>query len=161
MKIAKDTVVTMDYELRLDDDDEVVDVSDDGTFNFLVGHENIVPGLETEIIGLTAGEERDISVAAEDGYGARDAARVFAVPRTIFPTDFYFEVGIPVDLEDEDGESHVVWVVGVEGDDVVLDPNHPLADRTLKFRIKVKEVRAATATELEHGHVHGAHGHEH
>ncbi len=161
MKIAKDTVVSMDYELRLDGSDEVIDASNDGSFQFLVGHDNIVPGLESELLGLATGAERDVKVSPDEGYGVRDESKVIAVPRTIFPADFQVEVGVPVELEDEQGESFPVWIAGTKDDDVVLDGNHPLADETLNFSVKIKEVRAATEQELEHGHVHGAHGHDH
>lgn len=161
MKIAKDTVVSMDYELRLDGSDEVIDASNDGSFTFLVGHDNIVPGLESELLGLDAGAERAVKVAPDQGYGVRDESKVIAVPRTIFPADFHFEVGVPVELEDEQGESFPVWIAGTKDEDVVLDGNHPLADETLNFTVKIKEVRAATKEELQHGHVHGEHGHHH
>ena len=160
MKIAKDTVVSMDYELRLADE-EVIDSSTDGEFSFLVGHENIVPGLEVQLIGLGVGEERDIEVQPDVGYGKRDESKVIAVPRSVLPADFQVEVGLPLELEDEKGETFPVWVAGVNGDDVVLDGNHPLADEVLNFRISIKEVRVATDTELAHGHVHGAGGHHH
>ncbi|MFZ4579802.1 MAG: peptidylprolyl isomerase, partial [Myxococcota bacterium] len=61
----------------------------------------------------------------------------------------------------EQGESFPVWIAGVEGDQVMLDGNHPLADETLRFHIKITEVRKATATELTHGHVHGEGDHHH
>ncbi len=161
MKITKDTVVVMDYELRLDESDEVIDSSDDGTFAFLVGHENIVPGLEAELLGLTSGASKKVAVTAAEGYGERDESKVMAVPRSVFPEDFYFEVGIPVELEDDQGESFPVWIQGVKDDHVELDGNHPLAGETLNFTIKVLEVRAATTEELAHGHVHGAGDHHH
>lgn len=158
MKIANNTVVTMDYELRLADDD-VID--SDAAFSFLIGHDNIVPGLEAQLLGLSQGDKRDISVEAAQGYGARDEDLVVLVPRSEMPDDFVVEIGIPVELEDEDGETSMAFVAGVEDDHVVLDRNHPLADETLNFRITIGEVRAATAEELTHGHVHGPGGHHH
>ncbi len=160
MKIEKDMVVTMDYELRLADED-VIDSSTDGEFAFLIGHDNVVPGLESQLIGLQAGDQRDIQVQPEEGYGQRDEAKVISVPRSVLPEDFHLEVGLPLELEDEQGETFPVWIAGVEGDTVMLDGNHPLADEVLNFRITIASVRKATATELSHGHVHGAHGHEH
>jgi FKBP-type peptidyl-prolyl cis-trans isomerase SlyD len=162
MKIGKDTVVSMEYELRLGGSDEVIDSSDgEGPLSFLIGHENIVTGLEKQILGLTVGDERDIEVQPEDGYGVRDESKLIAVPRSVLPQDFEIEPGLPLELEDEQGESFPVWIAGVEGDQVMLDGNHPLADETLKFHIKITEVRKATATELTHGHVHGEGDHHH
>jgi FKBP-type peptidyl-prolyl cis-trans isomerase SlyD len=140
MKIGKDTVVSMEYELRLGGSDEVIDSSDgEGPLSFLIGHE----------------------VQPEDGYGVRDESKLIAVPRSVLPQDFEIEPGLPLELEDEQGESFPVWIAGVEGDQVMLDGNHPLADETLKFHIKITEVRKATATELTHGHVHGEGDHHH
>lgn len=162
MKIGKDTVVSMEYELRLGGSDEVIDSSEgEGPLSFLIGHDNIVTGLEKQILGLTVGDERDIEVAPEDGYGVRDESKLIAVPRTVLPQDFEIEPGLPLELEDEQGESFPVWIAGVEGDQVMLDGNHPLADETLRFHIKITEVRKATATELTHGHVHGEGDHHH
>lgn len=160
MRIEKDTVVTMDYELRLADDD-VIDSSSDGEFAFLIGHDNIVPGLESQLIGLQVGDKRDVQVQPADGYGQRDEAKVISVPRSVLPEDFHIEVGLPLELEDEQGETFPVWIAGVEGETVLLDGNHPLADEVLNFSITIAGVRKATATELSHGHVHGAGGHEH
>jgi FKBP-type peptidyl-prolyl cis-trans isomerase SlyD len=160
MKITKDTVVTMDYELRLQGDD-VIDASSDGAFAFLVGHQNIVPGLESRLIGLEKGTELDVQVLPEDGYGARDEGRVVPVPRSVLPDGFEVEIGVPLELEDENGETMPGWIAGTHGDDVVLDLNHPLAGEVLNFKVKISDVRAATQTELAHGHVHGPGVHAH
>jgi len=160
MKIAKDSVVSMDYELRLADD-EVIDSSSGGEFSFLVGHENIVPGLESELLGMGVGDKKDVQVQPLLGYGTRDESKVIAVPRNVLPADFQIEIGLPLELEDEKGETFPVWIAGVNGDDVVLDGNHPLADEVLNFSVSITEVREASATEIAHGHVHGAHGHDH
>ena len=160
LKIAKNTVVTLDYELRLGDD-EVIDSASDGEYCFLVGHENVVPGLEQQLLGLSTGDEREVIVAAEDGYGIRDDSKVVMVPRDALPDDFSIEIGLPLELEDEAGETSMAFIAGVDGDDVVLDRNHPLASETLRFRVKVGPIRAATAEELRHGHVHGPGGHHH
>lgn len=161
MKIAPNTVVAMNYELRLQGDDEVIDASADGEFQFLVGHQNIVPGLESQLVGLAAGDKREVSVAPDQGYGVRDESKVIALPRTALPADFVVEIGIPLELEDQQGHSFPVWIAGTHENDVVLDGNHPLADETLKFSIEVVSVRAATKEELSHGHVHGPGGHHH
>ncbi|MBI5607856.1 MAG: peptidylprolyl isomerase [Deltaproteobacteria bacterium] len=161
MKIAPNTVVAMNYELRLGDDDEVIDASSDGEFFFLVGHHNIVPGLESELLGLAKGDKRKISVAPEQGYGTRDESKVIALPRSALPKDFVIEIGLPLELEDQQGNAFPVWIAGTHEDDVVLDGNHPLADETLHFAIEIVEVRQASAEELSHGHVHGPGGHHH
>ncbi len=160
LKIAKNTVVTLDYELRLADD-EVIDSSTDGEFSFLVGHENVVPGLETQLIGLTTGDVRDIVVSPEEGYGVRDEDKIVVVPREALPEDFEIEIGLPLELEDEAGETSMAFIAGVRGDEVLLDRNHPLASETLRFHVKIGVIRDATKDEIKHGHAHGPHGHHH
>lgn len=158
--VTKNAVVAMDYQLRLADDD-VIDSSDNGDFCFLVGYENIVPGLEKALIGLKPGDERDVVVLPEDGYGVRDDGKVVMVPRSAFPDDFHIEIGVPLELEDEEGETSMAFITGVQDDEIVLDRNHPLASETLRFHVKIGEIRAATKEELRHGHVHGHGGHHH
>ncbi len=151
----------MNYQLRVGEEDEVIDESSDGQFFFLVGHENIVPGLESELLDLVKGDKRVISVSPEQGYGVRDESKVIALPRTALPKDFVVEIGLPLELEDQQGNAFPVWIAGTHDSDVVLDGNHPLADETLHFTIEVMDVRAASEEELTHGHVHGPGGHHH
>jgi FKBP-type peptidyl-prolyl cis-trans isomerase SlyD len=160
MKIAANTVVKMDYELRLDDAPEVVDASSGGEFEFLIGHENIVPGLERQLLDLVVGDAGDFTVWPAEGYGVREG-EAERVPRSAFDDDFQIDVGMPVMREYQNGTQETLWVVGADGDDVLLDPNHPLAGRVLHFRVVVCSVRAATQEEIAHGHVHGPHGHHH
>lgn len=161
MKIALNSVVAMDYELRVGEDDEVIDSSDDGSFVFLIGHGNVIPGLEEALLGRGAGEEIAVSIPPEKGYGIRDDGKMIGLPRSNLPPDFVVEIGLPLELEDEKGHSFPVWIAGTHDDDVVLDGNHPLAGETLKFSVKLLSVRTATEEELQHGHVHGPGGHHH
>ncbi|MBM4344953.1 MAG: peptidylprolyl isomerase [Deltaproteobacteria bacterium] len=161
MKIAPNTVVKLNYELRLNDDPDVVDSSDDGQFNVMIGHGQIIPGLEKALLGLETGANAKVTVQPQDGYGVRDEGKVIGMPRSSLPKDFVVDVGIPIELEDRNGHSFPVWIAGVEGDDVVLDGNHPLAGETLHFSVQVLGVRAATKEELAHGHVLGPGGHHH
>lgn len=161
MKIGPNTVVTLNYQLRLNDDNEVIDSSGDGSFTIMIGHGNIIPGLESQLLGLEGGASKDVTVQPKDGYGVRDKSKVIGMPRSQLPDDFVVEVGVPLELEDQKGHSFMVWVAGAEGDDVVLDGNHPLAGETLHFSVSIVTVRAASKEELAHGHVHGAGGHHH
>lgn len=161
MKIAANTVVTFNYQLRLNEDDDVADSSDDGDFSILIGHGNIIPGLEKALVGMEKGAKAKVTVPPEQGYGLRDPDKVIGMPRANLPDDFVVEVGIPLELEDQNGRKFAVWIAGTEGDDVVLDGNHPLAGDTLHFSVDILNVRAATKEELSHGHVHGPGGHHH
>ncbi|MBC2600619.1 FKBP-type peptidyl-prolyl cis-trans isomerase [Puniceicoccus vermicola] len=160
MEIEKDRVVTMHYTLR-GDNGSVLDSSEGkDPLSYLHGHGNLIPGLETRIEGKTAGEEMDVQVPSGEAYGAVDPEKKFDVPRSQFPPDAELEPGSQFRAEGEGGPV-VVRVDSVEGDTVKIDANHPLAGVDLNFKVKVVEVREATAEEIEHGHSHGAGGHSH
>lgn len=155
MEIANDKVVIIDYTLT-DDHGNVIDTSEGrGALAYLHGAGNIVPGLENALAGKTAGDEMAVAVAPEEGYGRRDDSRTQAIPRDMFPTDEPLEPGMRFHAQSPEGGMLIVTVVSVDGDNVIVDGNHPLAGMTLNFNVKVVDVRDATAEELEHGHVHG------
>jgi len=160
MTIAANQVVTLNYTLT-DDEGTVIDKSDDGSFMYLHGASNIIPGLENALTGKSAGDELKVIVAPEDGYGARDEARLESVPREMFPSDTDIEPGMQFHAQGPEGQMITVTVVKVEDDMVTIDGNHPLAGVQLNFDVTIVDVRDATAEELEHGHAHGPEGHGH
>ncbi len=160
MQIEQHKVVTLNYTLK-DDEGNVIDQSQDGSFAYLHGMNNIVPGLEKALSGMAAGQTRAVSVPPEEGYGARDDSRVQAVPRDMFPADSRIEPGMQFHAESSEGQSLVVTVVGSDSDTVTVDGNHPLSGMQLHFDVKVVDVRDATREEIDHGHVHGPEGHHH
>lgn len=160
MTIAQNKVVTLHYTLT-DDAGTVIDKSDDGSFLYLHGASNIIPGLENALTGKTTGDELKVTVKPEEAYGVRDDARLESVPREMFPEDTEIEAGMQFHAEDPEGQTITVSVVDVTDDTVTVDGNHPLAGVQLNFDVKIVEVRDASAEEMEHGHVHGPHGHHH
>ncbi|HET9959490.1 MAG TPA: peptidylprolyl isomerase [Polyangiaceae bacterium] len=159
MQIANEKVITIDYTLT-DEAGEVLDSSsDDGPLSYLHGFGNIVPGLEAALEGKAKGDSVQVTVAPEEGYGKRDEALVQSLPRNRFP-DGEIEVGMQFHAEAQ-GASRVLTVVAVDEKAVTIDANHPLAGRTLSFDVTVRDVRDATAEELEHGHVHDGDDHHH
>ncbi len=160
MQITKNAVAAIEYELT-DDAGEVIDSSKGSApLSYLHGTGNLIPGLEAELEGKASGDAFKVRIAPEDAYGERHDEMIQDVPRTQFPDGAPLEPGMQFQAEGPGG-AHIVTVVGVEGDNVKLDGNHPLAGVPLNFDVKVVEVREATSEELEHGHVHGAGGHEH
>jgi FKBP-type peptidyl-prolyl cis-trans isomerase SlyD len=160
MQIGKHRVVTLAYTLK-DDDDRIIDQSDDGSFCYLHGASNIIPGLENALTGKAAGDELSVSVPPELGYGVHDVEKTQAVPRDMFPAGEEIEAGMQFHAQGPDGQQLVVTVVKVEDERITVDGNHPLAGVRLNFDVKVLEVRAATREEIAHGHVHGPGGHHH
>jgi FKBP-type peptidyl-prolyl cis-trans isomerase SlyD len=160
MQITKNSVASIEYELT-NDDGEVIDTSKDREpLAYLHGAGNIVPGLESELEGKTTGDAFKVRITPQDGYGERMEEMVQDVPRSQFPPDADIKSGMQFQAQGPGG-IQIVTVVGVEGDQVKLDANHPLAGMHLSFDVKVTDVREATPEELEHGHVHGPGGHSH
>lgn len=153
MIVEKDRVVSIDYTLR-DNNGNLIDSSEGSDpLEYLHGNGNIIPGLEKELAGKKAGDKLICSIAAADAYGERDDSLIFKVNKSEFE-GADVEVGMQFEAHGEDG-AQIVTVVGIEGDEVTIDANHPLAGETLNFDVKVVDVREATPEELEHGHVHG------
>lgn len=160
MQIANNHVVSIAYTLK-DNDDNIIDQSSDGSFCYLHGASNIIPGLEEALTGKTTGDELSVSIPPEKGYGTHDAERVQDVPRDMFPADQDIQPGMQFHAQSPDGQMIVVTIARVEAGTITVDGNHPLAGVQLNFDVKVMDIREATAEELEHGHVHGPHGHDH
>lgn len=160
MQIEPNAVVTLHYTLK-DNDGNVIDQSDDGSFLYLHGAMNIIPGLENALTGKSAGDELSVSVSPEEGYGAQDPERIQEVPKEMFETSEDIAVGTQFHAQSPNGGAVVVTVTEVKEEVVVIDGNHALAGVDLNFDVKVMDVREASEEEIAHGHVHGPHGHHH
>ena len=153
MNISKNKVVTIDYSLH-NETGELLDSSEGGEpLVYLHGNENIIPGLEKFLEGKTTGDSISCTVPAAEAYGERDESLVFKVSKKDFGDNVEVAPGMQFEAHGEDGVQ-IVTVVGVNGDEVTIDANHPLAGENLHFDVKVVDVRDATAEEIEHGHVH-------
>ena len=160
MEITADKVVLIHYTLK-DDGGAVLDSSAGGEpLAYIQGHGNLVPGLEKALEGKQDGSTLAVTVPPAEGYGIRDAALVQRTPKRALQGSGEIRKGMQFRAQTDEG-LRVFTVTAVVGDMVALDGNHPLADQTLHFDVEVVSVRAATAEELEHGHVHGAGGHHH
>ena len=155
MQIAKQTAVSIDYVLK-DDDDKIIDESTNGEFNFLTGAQNIIPGLESALLGKVVGDELDVTIAPADAYGEIDSTRVQTVKREMFPEGVDIQVGAQFHGAGPNGDPISVTVASIDGDNIVIDGNHALAGQTLHFSVTVIEVREASKDEMSHGHIHGA-----
>ena len=160
MQIENNRVVSIAYTLK-DNDDNIIDQSEDGSFWYLHGASNIIPGLENALTGKSAGDELAVSIDPEEGYGLRDEERIQDVPRDMFPSDQELATGMQFHAQSPDGHALMVTISKVEGDTVTVDGNHPLAGVQLNFVVKIMDIREATPEEIEHGHVHGPGEHEH
>ncbi len=155
-QVQQDTVVSVDYTVKLDSG-EIVDSSKGGQpLEYLHGHKNIIPGLESALEGMKVGESKSVTVAPADAYGERVEEAMEWFPRNAFPADIELAPGMMFQAHDAQGNIIMLVVSEVADDKVLVDYNHPLAGQTLHFDVTVVDIRPATAEEIAHGHVHHA-----
>lgn len=158
MQIAAQKVVSISYTLK-DDAGETIDSSVGGEpLVYIQGVGNLVPGLEKALEGKGVGDHVSVVVTPEEGYGVRDDSLIRKLPLRKLPAKV--QPGSRVRAQTEAGPV-IVTVTAVQGDYATVDPNHPLASKTLHFDVDVVAIRDATQEELEHGHAHGPEGHHH
>lgn len=156
MQVSKDKVVSIHYTLT-DNDGNVLDSSSGrDPLNYLHGHGNLIKGMEEGLEGKAKGDQFDLKVSPEKGYGVKSDNMVQKVPRSAFG-DQQVEKG----MQFQTNNGQIVTITEIGMDSVTVDGNHPLAGVELNFKVEVLEVRNATTDEMEHGHVHGPGGHHH
>jgi FKBP-type peptidyl-prolyl cis-trans isomerase SlyD len=158
MKIAKDTVVTLRYKVS-DTLGRLIEESREPMVYLHGGYDNTLPKIEAALDGQEAGFQVMLQLKPEDAFGVRDESLVRTIPKSEFPPGV--KVGGQLEGRTDDGQPHVFHVMKIKGDKVMLDGNHPLAGKELRFSLRVVGVRAASAEEIAHRHVHGEHGHHH
>lgn len=154
MKIANNTVVTVDYRLKNEHDEEI-DSSENGqAIVYLHGGDELIDALEAALEGRIPGDEVSVTLQPEDAYGEEDPELI----RNFHIDDFngvQMVPGMELQGKDPDGNFQLLRVQEVDGDQVTVNMNHPLAGMVLCFDLKVADVRAATEEELAYGHAHG------
>jgi len=166
LTIQPNAHVTIDYELRDEEGDMLEASADEGgePIRYVHGYGMLVPGLEAALVGLHAGDVRDVVVPAEAGYGEYDDDLLLELDRSELPDPKGVAVGDEFVAESPDGDEIAMSVVEVRDDLVVVDANHPLAGMTLRYHVTVRDIRPATDDEIRraasqldevHEHVHG------
>jgi len=152
-------VISFDYVLTAKGG-KVIDASTKGKpLIFISGMGQIIPGLEAILLGMEASQKKTVTIEAKDAYGIRDDRFIYKVERSKLPTPEIkvgdmFEVG-------QDGHFSPVTITAINGDEITLDGNHPLAGEDLTFAVEIVDKRQATDEELAHGHIHGGAGCRH
>lgn len=154
MKIAKNSVVSIHYTLTAEDGSVIDSSFGQEPLNYLAGCGNIIPGLDDALMGLEAGDKKQVTVPPEQGYGAVEEDLIQSLPRSLFTGIEDIEVGMEFETQNTEGESMFVIVTDVGETEVTVDGNHELAGQILNFDVQVEEVREATSEEIEHGHAH-------
>ena len=170
MKIAEDKAVSVNYHLTASKNngpEELVEqTSVEKPFVFLFGFGQLLPDFETNLEGKQKGDKFDFKVAADKGYGLIEKDYIVKVQKESFIVDGKFDdtrvkLGEDITMHDHEGNPLIGKVIEIAEAHVTMDFNHPLAGHDLHFVGEVLEVRDATAEELDHGHIHGEHGHHH
>lgn len=157
MQISDEMVAEIHYRLT-NAEGQLIDHSEqDQPLAYVHGKGNIIPGLERALDGKSKGDKFSLTLEPDDAYGGYDEALRQQVHRSEFTGVEELEVGMQFHAEFPSGK-RVATVSALEGDQVTIDGNHPLAGETLSFDIEVAGVRQATQEELGHGHAHGPGG---
>jgi len=159
-EVKNDLVVSINYTLKVDNEVIASSIDDEEPLEFLQGHGNIIIGLEREILGMKIGEKKDVIVSPVDGYGEIDEEAYIEIPSNQFPENIPVEVGIELEIQDEDGNPAYARIEEIENNIVLLNLNDPLAGKELHFSVEVLQLREASEEELDHGHAHQE-GHSH
>lgn len=171
MNITQDKVASIAYLVKTQEGAPVDQTTVDAPLDYLHGHNNLIPGLEKELEGKTAGDKFSVTISPEEAYGEYEDALVQRVPRSAFEGVDELEVGMRFMAQTQGGQMPVE-ITAVEDDEVVVDGNHMLAGQTLSFEVEVVAVRDAEDKEVEMGQVKragcdaeheccGGHGDEH
>ena len=158
MKIDKDTAVTLQFKVT-DLQGKLIEDGKEPSVYLHGGYGNTLPKIEEALSGQESGYQVTLDLQPQDAFGLRDESLLRSLPKKQFPPGV--KVGGQLEGRGEDGHMTIFNVMKIKGDTVLLDGNHPLAGKALRFAIKVLDVRQASEEEIAHQHVHGAHGHQH
>ena len=161
MNIGRDSVVSISYTL-FDAQGELIEQTEQPIAYLHGGYGNLFPLVEQALQGKSQGHSASVKLEPEDAFGDYDEQLLRVEARDLFPD--VLEIGMQfegIPGEEVDADTDIFTVTDIADGKVVLDANHPLAGMALVFECKVVEVRAATAEEITHRHVHGAGGHQH
>ncbi|MCL4501129.1 MAG: peptidylprolyl isomerase [Deltaproteobacteria bacterium] len=149
MKIGKDSFVSIDYLIRLGENETYPPNGQPEEISFCMGWGAMPPGLEEAMIGLEPGAQRVVQLPAEQAYGEFDPELLMEVPRADFDPNVELAPGLVFETENDEGQTVYFIVQEVKGDQVSIDFNHPLAGKDLEINFTVRQVREATPEDLE------------
>jgi FKBP-type peptidyl-prolyl cis-trans isomerase SlyD len=156
MATAKNQVISMYYELK-DADGNLLDSNMGSTpLSFIMGKNQIIPGLEREIATMNQGDASHVEIKAADAYGKYDKNAIQRVPIEQF-AGLELANGMTLYGQGEDGNTVQVIVKEFNEQEVTIDFNHPLAGKDLYFKVEIAEIRDATEDELLNGYIEGTH----
>lgn len=165
MIVSKDKVVSLTYELRIDNKagNIVESLSNDSPLVFIYGSGHLLPKFEDNIKGLKIGDRFDFNLSATDAYGEINNEAVVNVPISAFTMNGSIDnemlrIGNSIPMQDTAGNKLTGIVKEVTDESVKMDFNHPLAGNHLFFAGEITDIRDASEEEMMHGHIHSHEG---
>lgn len=155
MKISKNTVINLNYKM-FNEQGQLIDQNQEPIAYLHGGYDAIFPQVESALEGRAAGDTVRVSMSAREAFGEIDPSLIREEDIDLFPNDI--DIGM---MFQSNGKDFPFRITKIDAGKVTVNGNHPLAGMALRFEATVLAVRAATPEEIEHGHVHGAHGHAH
>ena len=155
MKNTENPVVSIHYTLTNQAGEKLDSSIGAEPLSYLHGAGNIIPGLENALSETSVGDKLTVTVEAADAYGEHSEQKIQTVSKDMFQGMDKVEVGMQFQADSSSGPA-LVTITEIEGDNITIDGNHPLAGEQLTFDVEVMDIRSATETEIEHGHIHGA-----
>jgi len=153
--IADNMVVSLAYKLVVDGE-ELSSATREEPMEYLHGYQEIVPGLEAALAGKKVGDRFSVTLEPAEAYGEYDEEETEEIDRSDIEDSEDLEIGMVLEVEDQDGEIYLAHVAEINADTVILDFNPPLAGKTLTYDVEVVDIRMADEEELDHGHAHGS-----
>lgn len=155
MKNTENPVVSIHYTLTNKAGEKLDSSVGSEPLSYLHGAGNIIPGLENALSNSSVGDKLTITIEPTDAYGERNEQQIQTVSKDMFQGIDKVEVGMQFQADSNNGPA-IVTITKIDGDNITIDGNHPLAGEQLTFDVEVMDIRPATETEIEHGHIHGA-----
>ncbi|MBI9050501.1 MAG: peptidylprolyl isomerase [Anaerolineaceae bacterium] len=146
ISIGKNKIVKLQYALFVDNNR--LGNCDPDPVTYLHGYNQIIPGFEKNVEGLLEGATKTFEVSPEEAYGFREEDATISMPLSEFPSEIPLEIGAELQMVNEDGDELPGWLTEISDDQITIDFNHPLADKSLRFDVEILSIREATQKEI-------------
>ena len=144
VRVQEGDTVTVIYQGILEDGSVFDSTGEEEPLIFVIGEDSVLPGFEKALLGMEAGEQKTVTVTAEEGFGLHLDTLVDDLPREELPAEFKPQIGAQLEVTVEDGSTFDAIITAIGPDRVTLDANHPLAGHTLIFHIELLAVTRPT-----------------
>ena len=140
MEVKKGSKIHVEYEGKFEDGEVFDSTEKHGgePLVFVAGEGMVVPGFDNAVIGMKKGDEKEVTIKPEEGYGMPDERAIQKVPKRMMPGEIKegMEIGVPM----QNGQMIPAKITKIDSDMVTIDMNHPLAGKTLLFKIKIVDI---------------------